>query len=74
MESPYPLNRQVDGDHYSHPIQPIEYIVKNELEFIAGNIVKYATRAPYKGQFASDVQKIIHYAQLWLALEGDKHD
>lgn len=68
------LDRQQDGDHYIHPIQPIEYIMKNELDFIAGNIVKYATRAPHKGCFESDVKKIIHYAELWLELNGTKHD
>lgn len=74
MESSDSLDHQVCGTHYRHPIQPIEFIVRNEIEFIAGNIIKYATRAPFKGQFKSDVEKIIHYAQLWLALEGDKYD
>lgn len=67
-------DRQEGGDHYTHPIQPIEYIMKNELDFIAGNIVKYATRAPHKGQFESDVKKIIHYAELWLELQHLKYD
>jgi len=66
--------RQEGGDHYQHPIQPIEYIMNNELDFCAGNIVKYATRAPYKGQFVSDVKKIIHYAELWLESQGNKYD
>ena len=68
------LDRQQGGDHYAHPIQPIEYIMKNELDFCAGNIVKYATRAPHKGQFESDVKKIIHYAELWLELQHQKYD
>jgi hypothetical protein len=65
---------QHGGDHYVHPIQPIEYIMKNELDFCAGNIVKYATRAPHKGQFESDIKKIIHYAELWLELQHLKYD
>ena len=56
---------QVNGSHYAErSIQPIEYIHANELDFLSGNIVKYATRWPYKGQALSDLQKVIHYAQL----------
>jgi hypothetical protein len=58
------LKEQVAGDHYKKlKIQPIEYIVANELGFIEGNIVKYATRHKDKGGI-QDVNKIIHYAQL----------
>jgi len=46
----------------------------NELDFCAANIVKYATRAPFKGQFESDVKKIIHYAELWQDLKGRTYD
>lgn len=67
-------SRQEGGSHYAHPIQPIEFVMANELDFIAGNIVKYATRAPHKGQFESDVKKIIHYAELWLELQNHKYD
>ncbi|MDB4001224.1 DUF3310 domain-containing protein [Oceanospirillaceae bacterium] len=75
MESPkVGTARQEGGGHYAHPIQPIEYIMQNELDFCAGNIVKYATRAPHKGQFKSDVKKIIHYAELWLELQKNKYD
>ena len=56
---------QVGGDHYARQaIQPIEYIQKNQLDFIQGNIVKYATRYPHKGCPVDDLRKIIHYAEL----------
>ncbi len=67
------LDTQVDGGHYANQIQPIEFITRNELSFIQGNIVKYAVRAPYKGCFKSDLKKIKHYCDLWLELEGDKY-
>lgn len=36
---------EVGGDHYkSFPIQPLEYIVKNDLGFIEGCVIKYVTR------------------------------
>lgn len=66
---------QVGGDHYLNlAIQPIEFITKNELTFIEGNIVKYVCRHRTKaGDGAVAVRKIIHYARLLLELEyGEK--
>jgi hypothetical protein len=58
------LNSQVGGNHYKQlAIQPVEYITKNNLGWCEGNIIKYITRHQCKGQ-ASDLDKVIHYAQL----------
>lgn len=63
------LNRQPGGDHYrKHAIQPVEYIVANRISFLAGNIVKYATRYKDKGG-AEDIRKIKHYCDLILEFE-----
>ena len=63
------LDVQEGGGHYKKmPIQPIEYIQKNGLGFIEGNIVKYITRHREKNG-AEDVRKIIHYCELLLELE-----
>ena len=63
------MDRQEGGSHYSkHKIQPVEYIHKNGIDFLAGNIIKYATRHKDKNG-AEDVRKIIHYAELILQLE-----
>lgn len=63
------LDVQCGGDHYrKNKIQPIEYIHANGMDFISGNIVKYATRFRDKGK-AQDIEKIIHYAKLLLELE-----
>ena len=36
--------RQVGGDHYKTcKIQPVDYIVENNLTFLEGNVVKYIT-------------------------------
>jgi len=60
------LSRQIGGGHYKDmPLQPIEYILANELGFCEGNIVKYITRYKAKGG-AEDVKKVIHYAQILL--------
>ena len=56
---------QVGGNHYgSKKIQPLHYGVENKLDPFQFNIVKYATRMYDKGQCISDLDKIIHYAQL----------
>lgn len=64
-----PLSQQVGGNHYKDcKIQPTEYIHANQLPFIEGCIVKYATRHKKKNG-AEDVRKIIHYAKILLKLE-----
>lgn len=63
------LDVQEGGDHYrKNKIQPVEYIHKNGIDFLAGNIIKYATRYKDKNG-AEDIRKIIHYAELILQLE-----
>jgi|TARA_R110000787_G_C13378596_1_gene441592 hypothetical protein len=62
-------DRQVGGDHYiDFKIMPIEYISKNKLDFLEGNIVKYISRHRKKNG-AEDIRKVIHYAELILELE-----
>lgn len=49
------------SDHYSKvEIQPISYIIANNLDFCRGNIVKYVTRDKFKDK-DKDVKKIIDY-------------
>ena len=39
------LKKQVAGNHYKDfVIQPIEFITKNNIPFIEGNIIKYICR------------------------------
>src|SRR5208282_703212 len=64
-----PLQEQVGGDHYrKYPIQPAEYSSRNNLSFLAGNVVKYVTRYRDKGG-AEDIYKAIHYLELILEFE-----
>jgi hypothetical protein len=61
-------DEQVGGSHYKDcAIQPIDYIVKNKLDFLEGNVVKYITRHKEKDG-PEDIKKVIHYAQLILEL------
>jgi hypothetical protein len=69
LEANNPLNTQVGGNHYKDcKIQPIEFIHANKLDFIQGNIVKYASRHRKKNK-DEDIKKIIHYALLSLSLD-----
>ena len=30
-------------------IEPLDYIIQNEMDFLEGNIIKYVSRYPHKG-------------------------
>ncbi len=56
--------RQIGGKHYKNfKIQPIEFITKNKLSFIQGNIIKYVCRFDKKNG-NEDIDKAIHYCEL----------
>ena len=57
--------------HYSaHGIEPIEYIESHDLNFNLGNVIKYVSRAPFKGTELQDLKK----AKWYLEREIKKHD
>ena len=59
-----PFEIQVGGEHYKTlPIQPVEFILANNLGFCEGNIIKYTVRYNQKGG-VEDLKKVIHYAQM----------
>ena len=47
--------------HYmERAIQPIDYIIANELDFLEGNVIKYVTRYKFKNG-AEDLKKAQQY-------------
>lgn len=60
--------RQVGGDHYKMPIQPVEFIMKNNLDFCTGNCIKYLCRHRHKNK-REDLEKAKHYIDLLIELE-----
>lgn len=53
----------VSPDHYSRwKIEPITFIMENDLPFAVGNVVKYVLRAPYKNGL-EDLRKAERYIQ-----------
>ena len=60
-------------NHYCrYKIEPITFIMENELEFWRGNVIKYAMRAGYKlyegedevGSEITDLKKVKRYCDL----------
>lgn len=56
--------------HYQHGIEPIDYIESHNLNFNLGNVIKYVSRAQFKGTEAEDLKK----AKWYLEREINKHD
>ena len=64
-------DRQIGGKHYQLPISPLKFILANNLNFVDGNIVKYAVRNKKGESLKEKYDKIIHYAELGKELLGE---
>lgn len=56
--------------HYQHGIEPIEFTESHNLNFNLGNVIKYVSRASFKGTEAEDLKKALWY----LEREINKYD
>jgi hypothetical protein len=64
------LKKQVAGEHYKAlPIQPVEYVYRNDIGFFEGNVIKYVTRWRDKGGIA-DLEKAKHYIEMLIEFES----
>jgi len=62
-------DHQVAGNHYQKlKIQPIEYILANEMQFCEGAIIKYISRWRDKGG-VEDLRKIKHFCDFLIENE-----
>lgn len=57
--------KQIGGSHYQMPIQPIEFIVKNNIAYREANVIKYTVRHKNKNG-KEDILKAIHYLEMIL--------
>ena len=48
--------------HYDMPIPPIEYILKNDLDYCSGSIITLASAWKKRGTPVHDLKKIIQFA------------
>lgn len=57
--------------HYTqHEIEPIDFIIKNKLDFCSGNVIKYISRYNLKGGL-DDLLKAKQYIDF--IIEKDNH-
>ena len=64
------LNEQAGGSHYKGmAIQPVEYIHKNGIGFIEGNVIKYVSRWRAKGG-VQDLKKARHFLDILIEMES----
>jgi hypothetical protein len=62
--------RQVGGSHYArYNIQPIDFIIDNNLDWCEANVVKYITRWRDKNGI-EDLRKAMHYIQMLIERES----
>ena len=68
------FDTQVGGSHYKNmAIQPLEYIVKNNLNFVEGNVIKYVTRHRFKNGL-EDLKKARHYIDMLIEMNTPKEE
>lgn len=61
VESANSFSKQVGGNHYkNNAIQPVQYILANDIGFCEGNVIKYITRWKEKNGL-EDLFKARHY-------------
>ena len=66
-----PLDEQIGGDHYKDmAIQPVQFIVANNLGFLEGCIIKRVCRWRTKGG-VEDLEKAKHELDLLIRLQDD---
>ena len=62
-------DQQVAGNHYkTQAIQPWDYIVKNNIGYLEGNIIKYISRWRNKNG-VQDLRKARHYLDKLIEVE-----
>ena len=66
------FKKQIGGNHYlKYKIQPVDFIIKNNIGFVEGNIIKYILRFKEKGG-VQDLLKAKHYIELLIESSKSK--
>lgn len=60
----------INPQHYQLAIQPIDYIVKNNLDFLEGNVIKYVSRYKQKNGL-EDLLKAKKYLELLIERQNE---
>ena len=68
-----PTDTQVGGNHYQkYKIQPVEFIMKNNVPYVEGNVIKYVMRFRNKNGL-EDLLKARQYLDMLIAAEYPDH-
>ena len=68
-----PIDTQVGGNHYQkYKIQPVEFIMKNNVPYVEGNVIKYVMRFRDKNGL-EDLLKARQYLDILIAAEYPSH-
>lgn len=60
------MEDNINPNHYlKYEITPTEYIIRNNLNFLEGNVIKYVTRHKDKNR-EEDIKKAIRYLEIIL--------
>jgi len=60
------IQKQIGGNHYNrYAIQPVDFIIANNLDWCEANAVKYITRWKDKNG-VEDIKKAMHYLEILL--------
>ena len=71
LQRPLEKEEVTNPKHYNErKMEPLDYIIANELDFLEGNIVKYITRYTYKGG-VNDLLKARTYLEKIIERERD---
>lgn len=66
------LKRQIGGEHYKDmAMQPLEFIMANDIGFIEGNVIKYVCRHKNKNGI-DDLRKARHYLDILIEAYDEK--
>ena len=68
------LKEQVGGTHYKDmAIQPVEFILANNVGYMEGHVIKYVCRWRQKGG-VQDLEKARHFLAMLIELEKGRED
>jgi hypothetical protein len=71
LQRPLEKEEVTNPKHYNErKMEPLDYIIANELDFLEGNIIKYITRYTYKGG-VNDLLKARTYLEKIIERERD---
>ena len=66
--------KQIGGTHYSSlAIQPVDYVMDNNPDYLQGNVIKYITRYKYKNGL-EDLRKAKHYINMMMDREKEEEE